>query len=135
MDIDSLISEDAAKVAPSLAKTVPRELKEGDSVPSPFSNNYDIARSTKHDANTKSLLDGYFKVIQKFLEDAIFTKNLDVRMMEEFYDFEKSFHNMDDSFENIWDILTQIFNGIEYTTVDCFSDNPNELQRRLCRNT
>jgi hypothetical protein len=135
MDIDSFISEDAAKKAPTLAKKIPKELKEGDSVPSPFSNNYDIARSTKHDSNTKSLLDGYFKVIQKFLEDAIYTKNLDVKLMEEFYEFEKSFHNMDDSFENIWDILTQIFNGIEYTTVECFSDNPNELQRRLCRNT
>jgi len=135
MDFDSFITEDISQKVPIISKNVPKDLRNIDASPSPFSNSYDISHSSRHDSNTKSLLDGYFKIIQKFLEDAIFVKGFDIQMREEFYQFEKSFHNMDDSFENIWDIICQVFDNIDYKTVECLYENPNELQRRLCRNT
>lgn len=135
MDFDSFLTEEIPKNVPALAKSVPRDLKEKEPVYSPFSNRYEGIHASKHDTNTKSLLEGYFKVIQKVLEDAIFTKTQDVYMMDEFYQFEKRYHNMDDSFEQIWAILKQIFEDIGYTTTKNLSDNPDEIQRKLCRNT
>lgn len=135
LDFDSFLSEDIKKSIPVLSKNLPKDLKDKEVSHSPFVKSYELSHPSKHDSNTKSLLNGYFKGVQKFLEDAIFIKNCDVTLMQEFYKFEKEFHNLDDSFQTIWAILICVFENIDIKVVEYHSENPSDLQRKLCRNT
>jgi hypothetical protein len=134
MNFDAFISEDIKKNIPKMQGSLQKSMK---SVPktTPFASDFNMFNVTKHDSNTKAVLDGYYKGIQNFLEDSYFTKKYDVLLTNEFYDFEKSYHSTDDSFENIWAILRQMFDGIDYEVVQTTRDNPEILDRKICKNT
>ncbi|CAI2380777.1 unnamed protein product [Moneuplotes crassus] len=133
MNYDSY-QTDKAKTSSRMEVDVPRDLR-GEEIKTSFRNEYDALPITKHDSNTKALLEGYFRGVQRFLEDANFDKKLDIKMMNEFYEFEKNYQNSEDSFETIWAILLTVFEDIDYLTIKSLRDNPTELERRMCNNT
>lgn len=114
---------------------LPKDLKEKQNPLFSMMNLRDSSRLTKHDSNTKQLLEGYFKVIQEFYEDNIFHKTYCVSLSDGFYNFEKGFRSMDESFENIWLILKHIFHNIDYKTFKNFKNNSEEIYKRIWRNT
>jgi hypothetical protein len=134
MDFNAFISEDVKKNIPMMQGSLPKTMKSV-SKTTPFSSDFNMMNISKHDSNTKAVLDGYYKGVQSFLEDSHFAKKYDVLLTNEFYDFEKSYHNTDDSFENIFCILRQMFEGIDYDVVQTSADNPETLDRRICQNT
>lgn len=127
--------EEESKNIRMMVRELPKDLKEKENPLLSMMNFRDTSRLTKHDSNTKQLLSGYYKVIQELYEDNIFTKSFNISLFEGFYNFEKGFRSMDESFENIWLILKQIFYNIDFKTFETFKNNPDEIYKRICRNT
>jgi len=132
MDFDSFIEEEvASKSIKLLQKQPPKDLYDKDKISVSFDDESIISRAVKHDSSTKSLFEGYFKVIQKFLEDLYFDNKGDVNMLSEFYEFEKFHHSMDASFLQIWEILNNVFENIDYGNIRQYEDEPQALKSKL----
>ena len=135
MNFDSFINEEMSQKLSSMNQKVPKDLTGNQELKSSFSHEHPSLSTSKHDTNTKAILDGYFKGLQKFLEDANFDKKLDVKLMQEFYDFERGYQNSYDSFDKIWEILLTIFKNIDYISVQQHGRKSPELRKRITRNT
>ena len=130
-----MIDEEETKAMPIISTELPKDLKKQKNPLFSMMNLKDSHHVAKHDSNTKQLLDGYFKVIQEFLEDNIFVQSHNVSLFDGFYNFEKGFRSMDESFEQIWLILKQIFHNIDYKLVDEHKHRPDKIYKMIWRNT
>jgi regulatory protein YycI of two-component signal transduction system YycFG len=136
MDFDSFIKEkDGLNKAKKLKKDPPKSLNPKDDISADMEMESSYGLGLKHDSASSSLFDGYYKIVQKFLEDVIFTKKAEVNMLYEFYEFERHHSSLDSNFLQIWDILFTVFENIDYDTIRQFDDDPQALSYKLTQST
>ena len=120
-----------------LKTSLPRHLHSGsqDQEMEEYHDKSFLSNISRHDESTRSLFEGYFHVIQRYIEDLLYPNKEEVHVLSEFYQFEKSHHSMNSEFLEIWEILDMIFDKIDYGTVLDFEDDKEGLQNKLARNT
>lgn len=126
---------EVAKTSKILTKKLPKDMSRAEKGFDSIQDDLYMNNIQKHDSSTKSLFQGYFKVIQRFYEDFFYHKKDDVVMLYEFQEFERSHHSQDAGFLQIWEIMNTIFEKVDYDTVKSYEDDEIGLKKLLTTNT